>query len=289
MRAQIALTPTESKLLIARAIARMEIVRRAIDNDRMIVMHPSSSTYFVAQELTGQKPRINRWLFGITVPKGTCLEIASLPKEDEPKKQKIGSAENFTYSWVIKGNELVTGLRLGDLLKEMEPSDIYIKGVNALDPDGNAGVLFAHPTGGTIGRVMAAYKRKRFNVILPVGLEKMIPVPIEDAAKAAKKKGLDYSMGVNCGLMPCRGTVITEIEAIKILSGANATPIASGGLEGAEGSVVIVIQGEKSQVQEAIQHAEQVKGAKLPQVRIPNCYECFSPLCDFPIGDKPWV
>ena len=116
----------------------------------------------------------------------------------------------------------------------------------------------------------------------------MIPVPIEDAAKATKKKGLDDSMGVNCGLMPCRGTVIAEIGAMKILSEADVTPIASGGLEGAEGSVIIVIHGE-SQVQGAIQHAEQVKGAKLPQVRIPDCYECLSPLCDFPIGDKPWV
>lgn len=34
----------------------------------------------------------------------------------------------------------------------MGPDDVYIKGVNALDPQGNVGIMVGNPTeGGTIG------------------------------------------------------------------------------------------------------------------------------------------
>ena len=46
MLAQIVLTPTESKKLIAKAIARLEAVQQAAKMG-IIALHPSSSTYFV--------------------------------------------------------------------------------------------------------------------------------------------------------------------------------------------------------------------------------------------------
>jgi len=51
MLAQISLIPAESKKLIAKAVARMEPVQRAI-REGIVVLHPSSSTYFVVQEIT---------------------------------------------------------------------------------------------------------------------------------------------------------------------------------------------------------------------------------------------
>ena len=99
-------------------------------------------------------------------------------------------------------------------------------------------MLFGHSGGGTIGFVMASQRKKGFKIILPVGLEKLIPVTIMQAAKAARRTDFEYGMGMPCGLMPVKGgTTITELEAIKILSGgAKAVPNAAGGLGGAEGA-----------------------------------------------------
>ena len=107
--------------------------------------------------------------------------------------------------------------------------------------------------GGTIGRAIAASRRKGFSLVFPVGLEKLVPNNLEEAAKEAIKTRYDYAMGVNCGLLPCKeGTVITEPKAVEILSGATAIPIAAGGLDGAEGAITMVIKGEKEQVARAM-------------------------------------
>jgi hypothetical protein len=64
----------------------------------------------------------------------------------------------------------------------MGPKDVYIKGVNAIDPQGKVGVLIGNKVeGGTIGRIMAAQKKIGFTIIYPVGLEKLIPISIEDS------------------------------------------------------------------------------------------------------------
>jgi hypothetical protein len=169
-----------------------------------------------------------------------------------------------------------------------------VKGVNALDTEGNVGVLVGNPIeGGTIGKVMSASKKKNFGVLFPVGLEKLVPFPIGQAAKEARKKSYTYAMGVDVALWPCKGgIVIDEIKAIEILSGARATPIASGGLNGAEGAVTMVIHGEEHQVETAVNYVEQCKGARLPSVRTGNCYECdfaVSGICRFTLKDKAWV
>ncbi len=75
MRAQVTLTPTESKKLIAKAVARMDVVKQVV-NEGMVVLHASSSTYFIVEEITGMRPRTNVWVSDVVVPKGTCVEMA---------------------------------------------------------------------------------------------------------------------------------------------------------------------------------------------------------------------
>lgn len=43
MLAQVSLTPTESKKLIAKAVAEMDVVKKAA-NQGIVALHPSSST-----------------------------------------------------------------------------------------------------------------------------------------------------------------------------------------------------------------------------------------------------
>ena len=120
--------------------------------------------------------------------------------------------------------------------------------------------------------------------------EKLIPIPIDHATSAAKPAQYHYGMGMRAGLFPWpSGKTINELDAVEILSGATATPIAAGVLGGAEGAITLVIKGNNGQVKKALEFVEQSKGARFPQVRLCNCNECPVPHCSFPVDDKPWA
>jgi hypothetical protein len=183
-------------------------------------------------------------------------------------------------------------MRLGELLELMSSDDVYVKGANALDPQWNVGVLFASPAGGggTIGRVMAARRKRKFHLLLPVGLEKLIPVSIKEAARKAGFMKVDRAMGMPCGLIPVPGRKIDEVDAVRILSGAQATPIAAGGLGAAQGATVLAIHGTPQQVNRAMDAIEKVKGAQLPPLDLLQCDSCPGPTCHFRgRGDLPWL
>jgi hypothetical protein len=84
--------------------------------------------------------------------------------------------------------------------------------------------------------------------------------------------------------MPMPGIVITEIEAIALLTGVQAIPIAAGGISGAEGSILLVIKGTDRQVKQAIKIIETIRGEKSPQISPPNCTRCKILIC--PYGKK---
>jgi len=170
----------------------------------------------------------------------------------------------------------------------MTPTDVYIKGVNALDPQGNVGVLLSYQ--GSMGYILLAWRKTKFNLIYPVGLEKLILTPIPQTAKETKPAKYGYAMGMPTGLFPCPGgKTVNELDAVEILSGAKAIPIAAGGLGGAEEAITILIKGNDDQVKKAIEHVEQSKGARFPQLRLCNCNDCSVPHCRFPVGDKHWA
>lgn len=86
---------------------------------------------------------------------------------------------------------------------------------------------------------------------------------------------MDDSMGMPCMLVPTKGgIVVTEIEAIEILTGAEAIPISAGGVTGAEGAVTLVIKGAEAQVRAAKEIIVDVKGEKRSDVVRVNCDEC---------------
>lgn len=292
MRAQVILTPAESKCLISKAIAGMDVVKNALSRGT-VVIHPSSTTYFLVKELTGDIPRTDHWVLGAVFPQGLCTEANSGGKRppkasDEPPPK--WSADRFPYKWVIKDGKLSSGILLGKILEDIGHEDVYVKGCNAVDAEGHTGVLYGHDGGGTIARVMGVQKEKGFSVILAVGLERLIPGTIAQAARAcARNAEFDYGMGMPCGLYPVKGgTTVTELQAIEILSGARAVPVAAGGLGGAEGAIILAIEGDKDQVTRAVEYVEQSKGAKLPQARPLPCQLCTSMDCHFPVRDKHW-
>jgi len=209
MRAQVTLTPTESKKLIAKGIAAMDLLKKARKHG-MVVIHPSSTTLFLLEELTGTRPE-GVWVCGVVLPKGMCIsrELQESQFHGRLAKEQRSDLGQFPFSWVLENGEYRTSLPLASVLDRMGRGDVYIKGANAIDPDGKVGVLYASEGAGTIGKVIAASRRKGFAILLPIGLEKVIPTPIAQAAKAASRERTDAAMGIPVGLIPVPGKAVT--------------------------------------------------------------------------------
>lgn len=275
MRAQVTLTTSEAKRLIAKAVIRLETVKNAL-NDGIVVIHPSTTTSFIIKELYGKFPTAG-FVCGIVTPKGTCISEVMLEILIKGALSKPGGFHPWT---IIKG-KLHEDIKLVDILEKMDSGDVYIKTGNALDPEGNVGVFVGSPAGGTIGVAFSICAAKGINVVIPIGLEKLIPIPVRKASMEAGIKRVNCSMGMPVGLLPINGTVITELEAVKILTGASAIPIGAGGVAGAEGATTMIIKGEETQVKEAVKLVESIKGTKLPPISMPNCLDCMWPTCPF--------
>ncbi|MEE9459002.1 MAG: hypothetical protein V3V84_04475 [Candidatus Bathyarchaeia archaeon] len=268
MRIQVTLTPPESKKLIAKAVATLDVVKDALNNG-IILVGSSTTCAFVLEELTGKKVT-QGYGCGITIPRGTCIMQEML---DSIRKR------GYAKTWVLEKGKLHLDLPIDDILKRMGSRDVFIKGANAIDPFGNVGIFLGSPSGGTVGKVLGTAMAKGVKIIIPVGLEKMIPITISKAAAEAGIEKMDYSMGMPVGLLPLHGQLIDEMQAFRILTGVESTPIGSGGVSGAEGAITLVINGPEPQVKKSLEIAKSVKGTEEPIVKAPECVDCKYPNC----------
>ncbi len=232
--ALVVLTPAESKRLIAKAVAAMPLVLEAQEQGYIMIGGGTTNAY-VVEELTGRQiSDKTKYTAGILT--GSELSITSEETRLKPVILKDGA--EISAEWK-------------DVLNELGPRDVFIKGANAIDAEGNAGVLVANPTGGTIGQAWGLLTARGVNLIMPVGLEKMIPSVAEAAQNCAI--GLwDHVTGLGCGMIPVSNAmIITEIEALDILFGVQAVHVASGGQGDGQGAVVIAFHGAKDEVDAA--------------------------------------
>jgi len=245
LRAAFAFTPSESKRLIGRAVAAMPLVRAALADDLVVIAHGSTNV-FVAEEIIGAMPR----------PRGTFLSgqiFNGVMCQTEPGEKGP--------MLVLKRGELINPKpSMGQVLDDGGPGAVFIKGANAVDPDGNAGVFCAHPGCGTIGFAYGYISGRGVKLIVPVGLEKLVP----SVPKAARQLGHDnlyYQTGFQIGMMPLvNAIVVTEIVAFRLLFGLEAVHVGGGGVSGSEGTVVLVATGEKEALDRAIAGVEAIKG-----------------------------
>ena len=149
-------------------------------------------------------------------------------------------------------------------LNQFSHTDVSIKGANAADSEGHVGVLAAHPAGG-IWPVLTA---RGAHWIAPVSLERLIPSVLE-ASRYTGNHLHNYVMGSVAGFMPITtALVVTEIQALGRLTGVKAVHVASGGVAGSEGSVILALEGDDETVRTAFELCQSVKGE--PDIPEPN-------------------
>ena len=98
---------------------------------------------------------------------------------------------------------------------------------------------------------------RKIHLVLPVGLEKSVYADINEISMSVRAD--DEYVGGAPSLMPVSGKIVTEIEALETLAGVKALQVAAGGIAGAEGSVWLLMEGEKAQIENALKIIEECR------------------------------
>jgi hypothetical protein len=245
MKALITLTTSESKRLIAKGIKSLPSVQNALDKHTIIVAGGTSNA-FVAEELLNLQIEDKT---GYTVGIVTKGELG------------ISHSSKKTPPYVITKGQ-AAGIPWKEYLPKLKVGDIFIKGGNALDHTGLAAVMVSDSAGGTIGAAQGILYARGIELIVPIGLEKMVP-DVRAAVEFMTKSPLDEAFGNKVGLVPMLGaTVVTELTALETLYDVEARCIAAGGVDGSEGAVTIAIEGLDEEIQRAMRDIKAFKGEK---------------------------
>ncbi len=239
---QFCVTTAMGKRLIGKAMLRHPDIERVLKKGTLVIIAGTTNGY-VAEEVLeslGQAEGFSRRGFrrGVTVAPGAKIPSIDLPGDV-----------------VIIDGEWQQGKTIFDVVDDLEAGDVVLKGANAFDPYGQAAVQIGHPKGGTILAALAAVVGRRVRLIVPVGLEKRV---FEDVNFLAQRCNAPDAKGPR--LFPMLGDVFTELDAIKLLTGADPCLIASGGVYGAEGAAWLGIAGTEEQIQAAVELIKSVAG-----------------------------
>jgi len=250
----VILTVSESKRLIGKAVAQMPIVKNALANGMVIVIKGTTNAY-VAEELSGKKADHAAFVTGRIEP--------------ERGTKNLPAVKPINHLILEKGK--VVDIPLADAAKKLKAGDVVIKGANALDYKNKlAAINILDPLGGTTGITMPIIIARKVHLVIPVGLEKLVAGDIVDLTlKMREPIETLPAPGRSAALFPgsmipsmwlVTGEIVTELEAVNILTGATAFQSSAGGISGAEGASWIVIRGTRDQVKKAMDLVSSIQG-----------------------------
>jgi len=271
MRAMIVLTPSESKRFIAKGVVKMDKVQKAF-TEGYVILCEGSTNVFVANELLGLKISTENFLSGISSQGVFCNSAREVRGK---------------FPLIIYKGEIVDKT-IREALDDYHKETVFIKGANAIDSSETVGMIVSGYTGGSIAEAIGTCVSQGMSIISPIGLEKSVSSVIA-ASKVCGGKTFDYSMGADFGLMVVpQAKPITEIETIKILSnnGVVATHVASGGINGSEGSVALVMEGEEELVKDILKIVENLKGEPPQKAINMSCDVCKYVNCRYHKANK---
>jgi hypothetical protein len=230
---QLCVTTSMGKRLIGKAMAQHPTIQDVLKKGTLVITASTTNGY-VAEEILGslgQAEGFSRKGFrrGLTIAPGTRLGVADFPGDV-----------------VITHSEWHPGQTIFDVVDGLEAGDVVLKGANAVDPQGHAAVQIGDPRGGTILAALTAVVGRRVQLMVPVGVEKRV---FEDVNLLAQRCNAPDAEGPR--LLPIPGSIFTELDAIRLMTGAEAHLIAAGGIYGAEGAAWLGITGTQEQVEAA--------------------------------------
>ncbi len=236
------LTVSESKRLIAKGVARMPIVKNALANGMVIITKGTTNAY-VVEEIMGKK-----------IEKAAYVRGRVEPVEGGKKLPSVNVLDDIVLE---KGKEI--SLPLTEAVKKLKPGDVVIKGANALDYRNKlAGVNIRDLSSGTTGIIMPHVVGKKAYLVIPIGLEKLVAGDLVDIS--LKMREPVESLNPVQSMFLITGEIVTELEAIKILTGATAFQASAGGIGGAEGAAWVVFRGTRDQVTKVMELVESIQG-----------------------------
>lgn len=228
-RAIVVLPPGAARRLIARGVARLPEVERALRGGLVVVTLGTTNGY-VAEELLGRPIERERFCAGYIGDQLTWLP----PERQAPPL-------------VLRRGEPVD-LPPDEVLGELTAGDVLIKGANVLDPSGVCGVFMASPAGGTVGKFFVPALARGVEIIIPISCAKSIHGFMADLAPEVGIGRVNETTGFSVGLCPLVGTVVTEVEAVALLYGVRAHHLASGGVGSGTGAVTLLLGGGEEKV-----------------------------------------
>ena len=250
MKSLFSLSPSESKRLIAKGAANLPSVKKAMKKGIVFVGRGTTNAYIV-EELSGQEFEKGRYVAGAIIE---------------------GRLSQCDPDLILNERAFIDGemveITVFDAVEKMGGGDVFFKGGNILGADRVAGVHIGHPNGGTVGAALGRVYARGIDLVVPIGLEKYMPVNVRDITCSIGINTVDYATGMKIGLFPLIGQTITEIEALEILSGVKAIPYGSGGVNGGEGSTVLLAEGDSSAMEKAISLINSVIGE--PPINVPH-------------------
>ena len=232
------LTVAEGKRLIGKGVAQADFVLRAMEEGTLAIGSGTTNGY-VVEEITGERFDKKTFVTGRTLPAGYDGPKLSYQRPD----------------LVIRRGERLD-IKASEALQDMGPGDVFVKGVNAINYERDqAAVLIGHTTGGGVGAALGIVTARRIRYLHPVGLEKNTPEDLDLAADLLKEAD---GRGPTLWVVP--GDIFTEIEALEVLAGVMAVPIAAGGVGGAEGAIWLGVFGTEEDLQKAEAVIDSVRG-----------------------------
>ena len=223
--------------MIGKAIAKHAAVAAAIKKGTVVIVAGTTNGY-IAEEILlalGQAKEFKRDRFyrGIILP----------PNRPTTSSGRLPDESRFPGDVIIRAGVLQKGKTIFDVVDDLREGDVILKGANAVDLiQRRAAILIGDPKAGTIGVSLPAAVGRRVRLILPVGLEKRVYGNLDELAAIMNEPGMQGPR-----FLPVLGEIFTELDAIALLTGAQANLVAAGGVYGAEGSVWLAISGKPAQ------------------------------------------
>lgn len=219
---QVTLTVEEGKEVIALGLLKHPIFVN-VEKRGKILFKGGTTVSKVTEKLIGVPLKIS----GRITQRGTVSN-----------KDVVEGPHSIIYS---KGNWTNVDDNIVEMVQGFSKNDLIICGANAIDYKGNAAIMAGSPGGGNVGSSLSCWYTEGAKVIIPTGVEKMIPGDLDEIINKTGRTGKSIAWGMSVGLMPLKGELFTEVEAIKQLANVDCFAIGAGGLGDAQGSITLEI------------------------------------------------